>query len=181
MLSRFPIIGVMGSHELAWDSYATPLGRLIAHMDYHLLTGAGAGVMTTVAKAFTEEQERDGLSIGIVPVANYEGGLLSSEIYPNPYIELPILAPLDARAQSHTNPYSKNYVNVMTSNAVVVLPGDQGTRNEVSLAIQFRKPVILFGPEEAFGKFPEQPTRVQDIEEVRLFLEKATAKFKKDS
>lgn len=168
----------MGSREQSWEAYATPVGELIAQHDYHLLTGAGAGVMTAVSKAFTSIEEREGLSIGIVPTVNYDGAFVPRETYPNPYIELPILTPLDVKAQNDSTPYSRNYVNVMSSHALIILPGSHGTRNEVSLALQFKKPMILFGPTDAFIKFPQQPTRADSIEEVREFLEKATAKIR---
>lgn len=179
-INRHPIIGVMGSHIEQWDEYSVPLGKMIANHDYHLLTGAGSGAMISVSKSFVEQENREGVCIGVFPTMDYTGNFLSSEEYPNPYIEVPLIVPLDHRAQNDATPYSRNQVNIMTSHAIVVLPGDHGTRNEVSLAIQYKKPMILFGPENAFQKFPEHPTRVSDIEEVREFLEKTTDKFRTD-
>lgn len=181
MIDRRPIIGVMGSHEKEWEKYSVLVGELIADHGYHLLTGAGGGVMTRVARAFTDVDDRDGLSMGVVPTVDYDGDLVPREKYPNPYIEIPILTPLDVKAQKAAMPYSRNFVNVMTSHALVILPGDHGTRDEVSLGIQFKKPMILFGPQNAFERFPEQSTRVDDIEEVREFLEKVTAKIRMDN
>ncbi|MCB1592562.1 MAG: molybdenum cofactor carrier protein [Alphaproteobacteria bacterium] len=180
MLDQMPIIGVMGSHAKGWEEYTVPLGRMIAQHDYHLLTGAGAGVMMAVSKAFCEKTNRAGLSIGIVPTVNYDGKFVPRAQYPNPYIEIPILTPLDIKAQNDSTPFSRNYVNVMTSHAIIALPGEHGTQNEVSLAIHFKKPLILFGPETAFDKFPSQTTRTHDIEEVREFLEKVAAKIHED-
>ncbi len=177
-IHRRPVIGVMGSHEKPWPELSRPIGRLIAEHDYHLLTGAGDGVMSEVAKAFVETPERTGVSIGIVPTIDYQGGLIAREGYPNPYIEIPIVTPLDKKAKSDSMPYSRNYVNIMTSNAVIILPGDHGTQNEVALSIQFKKPMILFGPEKAFGRFPDRPTRVETLDEVLQFLEKATSKVR---
>lgn len=178
MLDKRPIIGVMGSHIKTWERYAQPLGRMIAQHDYHLLTGAGAGVMTEIAKAFTEVGNRAGYSIGIVPTVDYTGSLVEKEIYPNPYVEIPILTPLDVRAQNDKTPFSRNYVNIMSSHAIIALPGEHGTQNEVSLALQYKKPLMLFGPEESFVRFPGHPSRAEDIEEVREFLERVTAKFR---
>lgn len=178
MIDKHPIIGVMGSHEKSWEDYATPLGKLIAEHDYHLLTGAGPGAMTAVAKAFCDVEDRLGMSIGIVPTTEYQGGFVNREEYPNPYIEIPIITPLDKKAQSATNPYSRNYVNVMTSHALVFLPGEYGTQNEASLALMFKKPSLFFGPEDAFSDFPEKRTHVDDIEGVREFLESTTAQFR---
>lgn len=179
MITRLPIIGVMGSHQKEWSELAVPLGRLIAEHGYHLLTGAGGGAMLSVSKAFTEYEHRDGVAIGIVPTREYDGALVPSDEYPNPYVEVPIVTPLDIKALNDSVPYSRNYVNIMTSNAVVVLPGDHGTQNEVSLGLMFKKPMVLFGPEKAFEKFPDKHTRVDTIDEVKVFLEKATAEFRK--
>ncbi len=176
-MHRRPIIGVMGSHTQSWEEYATPLGRLIAEHDFHLLTGAGPGVMTAVSKAFFECEDRAGKSIGIVPTVDYTGQYVPRDEYPNPYIEIPIITPLDKRAQGDANPYSRNHVNVMTSSAIVFLPGEHGTMNEAGLAIQYHKPMIFFGPEEEFERFPEQATRVEDVAELIEFLESVRPKI----
>lgn len=178
MLKKYPVIGVVGSHEKEWSELAVPLGKMIAQHGYHLLVGAGGGVMTSVAKGFTDVEDRLGLCLGIVPTVDYSGDLLPRSKYPNPHVEIPILTPLDKKAQNDATPYSRNFVNVMSSHAIIALPGDHGTRNEVSLAIQFRKPVILFGPRENFSKFPEQPAYVDTIEEVREFLSAGPTKFR---
>jgi uncharacterized protein (TIGR00725 family) len=177
LIERRPIIGVMGSHLEEWEDYSRSVGQLIAEHDYHLLTGAGAGVMLSVARAFCEEEDRLGLSIGIIPTMDYTQGLIASEEFPNPYIEIPIITQLDQKAQNDIMPYSRNNVNVMTSHALIILPGEHGTRNEVALALKYKKPMVLFGPEKAFDKFPEMPTRVEDIEQVRVFLEQTMAQI----
>ncbi len=170
-VNRYPIIGVMGSHEHAHEEYAHSVGELIANRGYNLLTGAGDGVMTEVAKSFTETENRKGVAIGILPAVDYKGQKLDKEEYPNPYIEVPMITPLSAKAQSDAMPFSRNLVNVMTSKALVILPGSHGTRNEVSLALMYKKPIILFGPEDAFDKFPEDPLRAQTIKHVEQFFD----------
>lgn len=177
---RRPIIGVMGSHEEEWGEYSRPIGELIAKYDYHLLTGAGAGVMLATARAFCSQEDRLGMSIGIIPTMDYAQGLIASEEFPNPYIEIPIITQLDHKAQSDSMPYSRNNVNVMSSHILVILPGDHGTRNEVALALRCKKPMVLFGPEKEFESFPEMPTRVDDIEQVRVFLEETIPQIERD-
>ena len=48
---------------------------------------------------------------------------------------------------------TRNHVNILTSNIVIALPGSVGTKNEVELAVKFNKPIVLFGPQEAFADF----------------------------
>ena len=181
MITRKPIIGVMGSSDQVWESYARPIGQMIAEFDYHLLTGAGAGVMTTVAQAFVQVEDRHGVSIGIIPTTDYQGGYVPREEYPNPYIEVPILTPLDKKVQGDSNPYSRNHVNVMTSSALIILPGDHGTKNEASLTLHYKKQALLFGPADEFTSFPEQISRTEDLDEVREFLGAVRKKLRVDS
>ncbi len=171
MIKRQPIIGVMGSSTEPWTDYARPVGELIAQRGYHLLTGAGAGVMSEVCKAFQSVEERKGVAIGIRPAVDYKGEELSKEEFPNTYIDLPIITPLSTKAQNDAMPFSRNLVNVMSSKALIVLPGSHGTRNEVSLALMYDKPMIMFGPDSAFEKFPEDPFRADDISHVEQFLD----------
>lgn len=161
----------MGSHERSWDDLAAPVGQMIARKGFHLLTGAGGGVMTAVAGAFAAEKDRKGLSIGIIPTTDRGGVFHRSEEHSNPFIEIPIVTPLDVRAQGSAMPYSRNHVNIMTSDVVIVLPGDVGTRHEVALSIQFAKPHLLFGPREAFALFPEDSERTQSILDVERFID----------
>lgn len=171
MPNKRPIIGVMGSHEQEWEEFADPVGDLIARRGYHLLTGAGDGIMAVVARAFTHVKDRKGMSLGIVPTLRSDQSFVPYEGYPNPYIEIPIVTPLDKRALSDSMPYSRNVVNIMTSNALIILPGSHGTKNEVSLGLQYNKPMIMFGPDEAFAGFPEEPLRADNIKHVSQFLD----------
>lgn len=170
-VSRYPIVGVMGSHEEPWEDYAYPVGELIANRGYNLLTGAGAGVMTEAARGFTEVENRKGVAIGILPAVDYKGQNLGTEEYPNPFIEVPMITPLSAKAQSDAMPFSRNLVNVMTSKALVILPGSHGTRNEVSLALMYDKPIVLYGPDGAFANFPEDPLRAEKLDQVEQFFD----------
>ncbi len=170
-VKRYPIVGVMGSHENSWEEYSTIIGELIARRGYNLLTGAGGGVMSAVARSFTDVENRKGVAIGILPAVDYKGQKLDKEEYPNPYIEIPMITPLSEKAQKDRMPFSRNLVNVMTAKALIVLPGSHGTQNEVSLALMYNKPLILFGPDNAFDKFPQDPLRAGNIDQVEQFFD----------
>ncbi len=147
---RRAIIGVMGSGEHEFAELAEPVGRTIARAGYHLLAGGGTGVMTAVARAFTAVPGRAGLSIGVVRAAGDEhlGERRTTRRYrgrgPNPYVEVAILTHLPYSGAQGKHDLSRNHINVLTANAVVVLPGGDGTASELELALEYGRPVVLF-------------------------------------
>jgi predicted Rossmann-fold nucleotide-binding protein len=143
----------MGSGTDEWAEWATPLGVLIAKRHHDLLTGAGGGVMTAVARAFCSVPGRRGRSIGIVPTQpDGASGFVPLPGYPNLFIDLPILTPLPRKA-SHTSAdtLTRNHVNILSSDVVIVLPGNTGTRDEIGLCLRFGKPLLGFCEPAAFG------------------------------
>ena len=163
----------MGSGKMPWNEWAEPLGTLLSSRGVHLLTGAGAGTMTSVSKAFCENEDRKGLCLGVVPSEQKEEKFYPKEGYPNPYVELAINSPLDVFGGDDPTYISRNQINIMTSHAVVALPGTQGTRNEVNIALWMKKPLILFGPHDAFDLFAGEAKRTDDLKQVEGFLDEA--------
>lgn len=172
------IVGVMGSRAELWTELAAPLGHWLARRGHHLLTGAGQGVMLEVSKAYHEIPDRKGMTIGIVPTdPDEEVGFKSKPGYPNRYIDIPIVAPLPVFRGDDPLQVNRNHINILTSDIVVALPGGIGTRNEVDLALRFRRPVILFGPSSAFAEFPRDVPRATELAAVREFVEHETARL----
>ncbi|WP_332747793.1 DNA-binding protein [Hydrogenophaga sp.] len=167
------VIGVMGSGSRPWNRLATPLGAWIAKAGHHLLTGGGQGVMASVGKAFHGHPGRRGCAIGVLPtLADPERGYLPLVGYPNAHVDIRIVTPLPRRAASDPpDLLTRNHVNVLSSDVVVALPGAHGTRDEVRLCLQFRKPVIGFGPLAQFAEMPGDLLVVQRLEGVVAFIE----------
>lgn len=164
----------MGASGAAWPDYAAPLGAHLAARGVHLLTGGGGGTMAAVAEAFTRVAGRRGLSIGIVPtVAHPEAGFAALPGYPNPFVELPIVTPLGVFVGDDDAMVTRNHVNVLTSDAIVALPGAVGTHNEIRLARRFGKKLVLFGPPSEFEIYAAAIPRAGAIEEVAGFLDTA--------
>jgi len=66
---------------------------------------------------------------------------------PNPWVEVPIRTHLPLSGVDGTDPRSRNHINVLTADVVVALPGGDGTRSEVRLALRYGRPVVAFlGP-----------------------------------
>ncbi len=166
------IIGVMGSGKAGWEELAAPLGRWIAQNGHDLLTGGGEGVMFSVARAFTQTTRRSGKSLGVVPTrADALLGFVPLDGYPNPFVELPIVTPLPKREDGAApGTVNRNYVNILSSDVVVALPGSAGTLEEITLALRFCKPLICFGPAYGWVSTPEGARRTDSLEDVCRFI-----------
>jgi uncharacterized protein (TIGR00725 family) len=160
---RRKVVGVMGSGTEEHEALAAPLGRLVARLGAHLLTGGGQGVMRAVSRAFCEAAERRGTSIGVLP-ADISG-------YPNDWVEIAIQTHLPHSGERGTDPLSRNHINVLSSHAVVALPGAAGTASEVRLALEYGTPVIAFlGKDDVVPDLDPRVRVVRAIAEVEGFL-----------
>lgn len=167
MLRKLPIIAVFGQGSPINPDrrdLARSVGALIAGLGAHLLTGGGYGVMEAAAEGFVGVPGRPGFSIGIVP--RFQDGAfdepnrdIDGRSYPNSYVELPIFTPLPPRVEDWRKVPARNHVNVLTADAIVSLPGNAGTRNELDMAVEYRgerarpagrRRTILLGPAEEF-------------------------------
>ncbi|MCY4028265.1 MAG: hypothetical protein OXH75_18370 [Acidobacteria bacterium] len=149
--ARRPVVGVMGSGRDPHADRAHRVGIWLAQAGYHLLTGGGAGVMAAVTEAFVGVPDRAGQAIGILPGA--PGGHPAPEApvpgaappgYPNPWVEIAIRTHLDARGPHGGDAASRNHLNVLTSDVVIVLPGGDGTASEARLAIRYGRPAVAY-------------------------------------
>jgi uncharacterized protein (TIGR00725 family) len=164
-------VGVMGSGSEELDDLARPLGQLLARLGVNLLTGAGRGVMTSVSRAFTASPHARGICIGIVPCASIEERARPKDGYPNPFVELSILTHLPYSGSRGQDDLSRNHINVLSSDAIVALPGESGTANEVALAVKYRKPIVVFTTSAALvSNFDPSVPRVLDLADVEAFL-----------
>lgn len=166
-MKRRPIVGVMGSSVHAHRALAVPLGRRLARLGVHLLTGGGQGVMASVSRAFAEVEERSGLLIGIMP-RREEGAAAGTESgRANPWVELAVRTHLGKAGATHD---SRNHVNVLTSDVVVALPGSAGTASEVELSVRYGRPVILFGDLERARHCPPEVATAATLADVVAFV-----------
>ncbi len=178
-MRRLPIIGVMGSSQEDSAELAGPLGLLIARLGCHLLTGGGGGAMEAVGRAFCSVEGRRGHALGILP----EGAAA------NPFVEVPIHTQLSAE-NDPSSPgwrWSRNHINIRTSDVVIALPGGEGTASELELAAggPHQRPCLAFlGAEGRVAQFQRTAEReaitgnglripvAVEISEVEAFLTK---------
>ena len=170
ILLKRKVIGIMGSGKDPQPEFSIPLATWIAKQNYHLLTGAGGGVMTATARAFCGVENRQGICIGIVPTEpNEQGQFVAKPGYPNPWVELAIAVPLPTFQGLDNEQISRNHSCVLSSDLIVALPGNKGTKNEVMLAHKFQKPTILFGWETTTD-LPKNIERTSSLERVKRFI-----------
>ena len=143
-VTRAPIIGVMGSHAREYADRAEAVGRLIARSGAHLLTGGGRGVMAAAARGFAKTPVRRGLSIGVLPSASGDPRQGTPPGYLNQWIEIAIVTHLPHRSAQGISIRSRNHINILSSNGVIVLPGGPGTRSEARLACHYGVPALAF-------------------------------------
>ncbi len=169
MIERLGIVGVMGSGSAPSTDLSQQLGTALARRGVHLLTGGGGGVMAAVSEAFCSVAERRGRVLGILPCVDGEHPITPKPGYPNPWVEIPIFTHLPLSGTAGTDPMSRNHINVLTADAIVGLPGGQGTVSELRLALRYARPVIVFG---AFDGVPDGIDIADDIAVVDAFLDR---------
>ena len=143
---KLPIVGVLGSGSSAHANQSMVLGQWLATQSVHLLTGGGGGVMQAVSKAFAESEDRVGMVIAVVP-GEYDRlaqVYVSSPHYPNPWVEIPIYTHLSSTGVLGTSEWSRNHINVLSSNVIVLLPGKAGTSSEAKLVVHYGKPAVAW-------------------------------------
>jgi predicted Rossmann-fold nucleotide-binding protein len=177
---RRRVIAVIGSGVVA-DPCCSEVGRLIASLGFDLLTGGGRGVMEAVSRAFYETSPRQGIVIGVVPatvepleaVERRTTAPVEYEVpagYPNEWVELAIYTHLPDSGPDGTLRSSRNHINVLSADAIVALPGREGTESEIWLAKQYGVPIIAYGEHHADAA--RVLSRATSIDEVRTFLVK---------
>lgn len=164
-------VGVMGSSRDEHETLARPLGALLAGLGVNLLTGGGRGVMTSVSRAFLEARRGPGVSIGILPCESLEQRQLTRYGSPNPWIEMPIRTHLPLRGIDGEDDLSRNHINILSSDAIVALPGSSGTASEIELAIRYQKPVLIFArTRDEVRHFNATIERVYALADVERFV-----------
>jgi len=172
MSKHLPVVGVMGSGRHEHTAKSEAVGRWLATLPVHLLTGAGKGVMTAVSRAFSAVPSRAGLVVGIVPCG--DDPAVSRPGYPNPFVELAILTHLPLSGASGTNPLSRNHINVLSSNVLIALPGGRGTSSEVALALRYGRPVAAFIDERSdIPKLPDEVPIHGTLAELQSFVRRS--------
>jgi uncharacterized protein (TIGR00725 family) len=126
-LLRIGVIGQSGAVSAELYALAEALGREIAARGAVLFTGGTNGVMEAVSKG---AREAGGLVVGILPGDTTDCG--------NRYIDIPITTGLGWDYRS--------LILVHSSDAIIMVGGENGTLGELSAAYLNRKPIVVVEP-----------------------------------
>ena len=166
-----PVIAVLGSGRVSHELLAAPLGHWIARQGYHLLTGGGGGVMTSVSRAFVETSPREGMSIGVLPSREGDPRSQPPSGYPNRWIEIAIHTHLPCRGADGMALQSRNHINVLSAAVVIGLPGGAGTASELRLARKYNRPcVVLDGDGSQWPPLPVDILHVATVDDATAFV-----------
>ena len=163
------MIAVIGSGDNEYFHLSTPLGRWLAESGYSLINGGGTGVMISTAKAFCSVKNRKGVVVGIIPSNSIcsspeeRESYMSPEGYPNPYTEVTIRTHLHLSGALGKNIASRNHIIILSADAIIALPGGPGTRSEIELAIEYKKPLVLLNSHGEWDGFANRASIVKTV------------------
>lgn len=163
-VARIPIVGLFGgATKLAPEraALARELGILVAHVGAHLLTASSYAVNEAAANGFASVDDRCGVCIGNVPrgVDGALGQASSGDGTSIKNVELAIFTTVQD-VQSCAGASWQQKLNLLTSNAILVLPGHEWIPNDLRAPAAHnggaqgngaRRPTILVGPPEEFA------------------------------
>ena len=140
--------------------------------------GASWALRSTVpdylrSAAFVSAKPRLGISIGVIPASKRDP---TERIpgYPNPHVQLVIATHLPDRGRNGHLVTSRNHINILSSDAVVALPGSHGTESELRLVGEYgKKAAIFYSDPGTIERFPAEIGRYDRIADLEAFLRAA--------
>ncbi len=138
---------------------SVPLGRWIAEKGFHLVNGGGGGVMEATARGFQSFDGKTGMVLGVLPAASpcstadERTHFETPTGYPNPYVDIPVRTHLHLSGRLGTEPFSRNHIVVLTADIVVALPGSEGTKSEIELCLEYKKPLVILNAGGAWNRY----------------------------
>ncbi len=131
--------------------------------------------MASVSEAFSRVEGRSGSVLGVLPWDGERGAPVGG--YPNRWVEIAIRTHLPARGRAGAGRLSRNHINVLTADVVVVLPGGAGTASEVRLAVRYGRPVVAFAHSlDRLESVHEGIPVERDLEGVAAFVDHALSR-----
>ena len=91
----------------------------------------------------------------------------------NPYIEIPIRTHLPLSGSHGLETGSRNHIIVLTANIIIALAGNLGTRSEIQLCLDYKKPLVILDSTDCWKEFKySSAIFVKNLQEVSDELKK---------
>ncbi len=172
------VVAVIGSGSQGYPELSKPIGIWLAESGFDIVTGGGSGVMAAVAEAHQLVPGREGKVIGILPSSQpcespEERNRYHAPLgYPNPHVDYAIRTHLPLSGPQGKTLGSRNHIVVLTGDCVLAFPGQEGTRSEIQLALEYGKPTIVLSPERDWNEFlNSQVFLVKTVKEAQIKIE----------
>ena len=124
---RTELIAVIGGHShntsREAEAFATAVGAALAHRGYGVVCGGGDGIMEAACRGCAEA---GGITVGMLKFNDPDER--------NPYVKIAIPTSMNV---------ASNNVIIWAASAVLAFEGRYGTLNEIALALDFGKPLLL--------------------------------------
>ena len=115
--------------QAAVEDLAREVGAIVAQSDMNILTGGGECVMKTALEGFINEKPA-GLAFAVRPPKHWK----LAEVKPQlPNVTPPIYIKTTLPGNTPLGPCSRNHVNILCADKVIVLYGTKGTLAEATL------------------------------------------------
>ncbi|PIQ96479.1 MAG: DNA-binding protein [Nitrospinae bacterium CG11_big_fil_rev_8_21_14_0_20_56_8] len=177
-MKRKLLLAVIGSGVDAQETLTLPLGRGLAELGVSLINGGGGGVMDATARGFISNPARQGKVVGVIPSLHAcdspesRKTYRSPEGYPNSHTDLVIRTHLPLSGKMGKDPGSRNHLIILSADGVIALPGSQGTRSEIELALEYGKPLLFISPNGEWAAFSGQAPFATSVAEGLNFIRK---------
>jgi uncharacterized protein (TIGR00725 family) len=125
-----PLVAIVGGHSRNTtpqaEAFATEFGEALAQAGYGIICGGSDGIMEAACRG---QKRAAGLTVGILKSNAHSEA--------NNYIDVTVCTSMDV---------ASNNIIIWSACAVVAFEGRYGTLNEVALALDFGKPLLMVGP-----------------------------------
>jgi uncharacterized protein (TIGR00725 family) len=125
-----PLVAVVGGHRrntnMQAETFAERMGAALHHAGYGIICGGGDGIMEAACRG---HKRAGGLTVGVLKS--------NRPAEANSHVDVAVCTSMDV---------ASNNVIIWSACAVLAFEGRYGTLNEVALALDFGKPLLVLGP-----------------------------------
>ncbi len=147
MKPRIGVIGKDGDIPEKLREIAEGIGKEIADKGAILVCGGKGGVMDAACEG---AKEVGGITVGILPSLDPKDA--------NPHVDVPITTGMN---------FARNAIIAATCDAIIAINGSVGTLSEITLALNYWKPVILVKGSGGVAEFKKEIMKLKEKDSIK--------------